>query len=55
MDWAEHSNYVKVRTASHTSSPCARRRSLDVPDGHIADARVAVGGVGGDRARGGLG
>jgi xanthine dehydrogenase YagS FAD-binding subunit len=46
LDWAEHSTYVKVRDRqSYEFALCSAAVALDVRDGHIADARVAVGGV----------
>ncbi|RZT85710.1 xanthine dehydrogenase YagS FAD-binding subunit [Pseudonocardia sediminis] len=46
LDWAQHSTYVKVRDrASYEFALCSAAVALDVRDGRIADARVAVGGV----------
>ncbi|GAA4873351.1 xanthine dehydrogenase family protein subunit M [Saccharopolyspora cebuensis] len=45
-DWASHSTYVKVRDRqSYEFALCSAAVALDVRDGRIADARVAVGGV----------
>ncbi|GAB2837273.1 FAD binding domain-containing protein [Lentzea nigeriaca] len=45
-DWAAHSTYVKVRDRqSYEFALCSAAVALDVRDGHIADARVAAGGV----------
>ena len=46
LDWAAHSTYVKVRDRqSYEFALCSAAVALDVRDGRIADARVAVGGV----------
>ncbi len=46
LDWAASSTYVKVRDRqSYEFSLCSAAVALDVRDGRIADARVAVGGV----------
>ncbi|HVV20447.1 MAG TPA: xanthine dehydrogenase family protein subunit M [Pseudonocardiaceae bacterium] len=46
LDWAANSTYVKVRDRqSYEFALCSAAVALDVRDGHIADARVAVGGV----------
>ncbi|MGW5649182.1 FAD binding domain-containing protein [Saccharopolyspora sp. NPDC003752] len=46
LDWASRSTYVKVRDRqSYEFALCSAAVALDVQDGHIADARVAVGGV----------
>jgi xanthine dehydrogenase YagS FAD-binding subunit len=45
-DWAAHSTYVKVRDRqSYEFALCSAAVALDVRDGHIADARLAAGGV----------
>jgi xanthine dehydrogenase YagS FAD-binding subunit len=47
LDWAANSTYVKVRDRqSYEFALCSAAVALDVRDGVIADARVAVGGVG---------
>ena len=47
LDWAANSTYVKVRDRqSYEFALCSVAVALDVRDGHIADARVAAGGVG---------
>ncbi|MCA1186743.1 MULTISPECIES: xanthine dehydrogenase family protein subunit M [unclassified Saccharopolyspora] len=46
LDWAANSTYVKVRDRqSYEFALCSAAVALDVRDGRIADARVAVGGV----------
>jgi xanthine dehydrogenase YagS FAD-binding subunit len=46
LDWATHSTYVKVRDRqSYEFALCSAAVALDVRDGVIVDARVAVGGV----------
>ncbi|HEX4358019.1 MAG TPA: xanthine dehydrogenase family protein subunit M [Pseudonocardia sp.] len=46
LDWAAHSTYVKVRDRqSYEFALCSAAVALDVRDGRIVDARVAVGGV----------
>jgi xanthine dehydrogenase YagS FAD-binding subunit len=46
LDWARRSTYVKVRDrASYEFALCSAAVALDLQDGRIADARVAVGGV----------
>jgi xanthine dehydrogenase YagS FAD-binding subunit len=46
LDWAERSTYVKVRDRqSYEFALCSAAVALDVQDGRIVDARVAVGGV----------
>ncbi|QYN25342.1 xanthine dehydrogenase family protein subunit M [Amycolatopsis sp. DSM 110486] len=46
LDWAESSTYVKVRDRqSYEFALASAAVALDVRDGVIADARVAVGGV----------
>jgi len=46
LDWATDSTYVKVRDRqSYEFALCSAAVALDVRDGVIADARVAVGGV----------
>ncbi|MFI0462733.1 FAD binding domain-containing protein [Saccharopolyspora sp. 5N102] len=46
LDWASRSTYVKVRDRqSYEFALCSAAVALDVQDEHIADARVAVGGV----------
>jgi xanthine dehydrogenase YagS FAD-binding subunit len=46
LDWAERSTYVKVRDrASYEFALCSAAVALDLRDGTVADARVAVGGV----------
>ena len=46
LDWARRSTYVKVRgRASYEFALCSAAVALDIRDSHIADARVAVGGV----------
>lgn len=46
LDWATHSTYVKVRDRqSYEFALTSAAVALDVRDGVIADARVAVGGV----------
>lgn len=47
LDWAQRSTYLKVRDrASYEFALCSAAIALDIRDEHIADARVAVGGVG---------
>jgi xanthine dehydrogenase YagS FAD-binding subunit len=47
LDWAANSTYVKVRDRqSYEFALCSAAVALDVRDGHVADARVAAGGVG---------
>jgi xanthine dehydrogenase YagS FAD-binding subunit len=47
LDWAQNSTYVKVRDRqSYEFALCSAAVALDVQDGRIADARIAVGGVG---------
>ena len=47
LDWARSSTYVKVRDRqSYEFALCSAAVALDLADDHIADARVAVGGVG---------
>ncbi|MFD8497028.1 FAD binding domain-containing protein [Amycolatopsis sp. NPDC059657] len=47
LDWASRSTYVKVRDRqSYEFALCSAAIALDIQDGRIADARVAVGGVG---------
>jgi len=47
LDWAANSTYVKVRDRqSYEFALCSAAVALDVRDGAVADARVAVGGVG---------
>ncbi|GAA1657658.1 xanthine dehydrogenase family protein subunit M [Fodinicola feengrottensis] len=46
LDWAATSTYVKVRDRqSYEFALCSAAVALDVRDGRILDARVAVGGV----------
>ena len=46
LDWAANSTYVKVRDReSYEFALCSAAVALDVQDGVIRDARVAVGGV----------
>jgi xanthine dehydrogenase YagS FAD-binding subunit len=46
LDWATHSTYVKVRDRqSYEFALCSAAVALDVRDGRVVDARVAVGGV----------
>jgi xanthine dehydrogenase YagS FAD-binding subunit len=46
LDWAANSTYVKVRDReSYEFALCSAAVALDVHDGEIRDARVAVGGV----------
>jgi xanthine dehydrogenase YagS FAD-binding subunit len=46
LDWAENSTYVKIRDRqSYEFALCSAAVALDVKDGKIVDARVAVGGV----------
>jgi xanthine dehydrogenase YagS FAD-binding subunit len=46
LDWAARSTYVKVRDRqSYEFALCSAAVALDVRDGRIVDARVAVGGV----------
>jgi xanthine dehydrogenase YagS FAD-binding subunit len=46
LDWAARSTYVKVRDRqSYEFALCSAAVALDVRDGRVADARVAVGGV----------
>ncbi|WP_326568586.1 xanthine dehydrogenase family protein subunit M [Amycolatopsis rhabdoformis] len=46
LDWAENSTYVKIRDRqSYEFALASAAVALDVRDGVIADARVAVGGV----------
>ncbi|HWC84045.1 MAG TPA: xanthine dehydrogenase family protein subunit M [Pseudonocardiaceae bacterium] len=46
LDWAIRSTYVKVRDRqSYEFALCSAAVALDIADGVIADARVAVGGV----------
>jgi xanthine dehydrogenase YagS FAD-binding subunit len=46
LDWAVRSTYVKVRDRqSYEFALCSAAVALDVRDGHVVDARVAVGGV----------
>ena len=46
LDWATRSTYVKVRDRqSYEFALCSAAVALDVSDGRIADARIAVGGV----------
>ena len=46
LDWAARSTYVKVRDRqSYEFALCSAAVALDVRDGRIRDARVAVGGV----------
>ncbi|MBW0104990.1 xanthine dehydrogenase family protein subunit M [Pseudonocardia sp. KRD291] len=46
LDWAAHSTYVKVRDRqSYEFALCSAAVALDVRDGRVVDARVAVGGV----------
>lgn len=46
LDWAARSTYVKVRDRqSYEFALCSAAIALDIRDSHIADARVAVGGV----------
>ncbi|TDP95016.1 FAD binding domain-containing protein [Labedaea rhizosphaerae] len=46
LDWAANSTYVKVRDReSYEFALCSAAVALDVHDGVIRDARVAVGGV----------
>jgi xanthine dehydrogenase YagS FAD-binding subunit len=47
LDWVANSTYVKVRDRqSYEFALCSAAVALDVRDGVVADARVAVGGVG---------
>ncbi|SDZ26730.1 xanthine dehydrogenase YagS FAD-binding subunit [Amycolatopsis xylanica] len=47
LDWASKSTYVKVRDRqSYEFALCSAAVALDIQDGRVADARVAVGGVG---------
>ncbi|WP_031466279.1 FAD binding domain-containing protein [Sciscionella sediminilitoris] len=47
LDWAARSTYVKVRDRqSYEFALCSAAVALDVADGIVLDARVAVGGVG---------
>jgi xanthine dehydrogenase YagS FAD-binding subunit len=47
LGWAANSTYVKVRDRqSYEFALCSAAVALDVRDGVIADARIAVGGVG---------
>ncbi|MDQ0380435.1 FAD binding domain-containing protein [Amycolatopsis thermophila] len=46
LDWADRSTYVKVRDRqSYEFALCSAAVAVDVRDGVVADARVAVGGV----------
>ncbi|MCE7004448.1 xanthine dehydrogenase family protein subunit M [Kibdelosporangium philippinense] len=46
LAWAERSTYVKVRDRqSYEFALCSAAVALGIQDGHVADARVAVGGV----------
>jgi xanthine dehydrogenase YagS FAD-binding subunit len=46
LDWARRSTYVKVRDRqSYEFALCSAAVALDIQDGRVADARVAVGGV----------
>ncbi|MHA6629914.1 FAD binding domain-containing protein [Pseudonocardia sichuanensis] len=46
LDWATRSTYVKVRDRqSYEFALTSAAVALDVRDGHVVDARVAVGGV----------
>jgi xanthine dehydrogenase YagS FAD-binding subunit len=46
LDWAARSTYVKVRDrASYEFALCSAAVAVDVQEGLVADARVAVGGV----------
>jgi xanthine dehydrogenase YagS FAD-binding subunit len=46
LDWAPRSTYVKVRDRqSYEFALCSAAVALDVSDGQVVDARVAVGGV----------
>jgi xanthine dehydrogenase YagS FAD-binding subunit len=46
LDWAQRSTYVKVRDrASYEFALCSAAVALDIQEGRIAEARVAVGGV----------
>lgn len=46
LDWAGRSTYVKVRDRqSYEFALCSAAVAVDVRDGLVADARVAVGGV----------
>lgn len=46
LDWAQRSTYVKVRDrASYEFALCSAAVALDIQDGQVVDARVAVGGV----------
>lgn len=46
LDWAARSTYVKVRDrASYEFALCSAAVALDIRDGRVVDARVAVGGV----------
>jgi xanthine dehydrogenase YagS FAD-binding subunit len=46
LDWAARSTYVKVRDRqSYEFALCSAAVALDVRDGRVVDARVAVGGV----------
>jgi xanthine dehydrogenase YagS FAD-binding subunit len=46
LDWASRSTYVKVRDReSYEFALCSAAVALDIQDGRVVDARVAVGGV----------
>src|SRR5262245_45360749 len=46
LDWARRSTYVKVRDRqSYEFALCSAAVALDLRDGRVVDARVAVGGV----------
>jgi xanthine dehydrogenase YagS FAD-binding subunit len=46
LDWARRSTYVKVRDRqSYEFALCSAAVALDIRDGRVVDARVAVGGV----------
>ncbi|MCO1655165.1 FAD binding domain-containing protein [Pseudonocardia humida] len=46
LDWATRSTYVKVRDRqSYEFALCSAAVAIDVRDGRVVDARVAVGGV----------
>ncbi|WP_370949373.1 xanthine dehydrogenase family protein subunit M [Amycolatopsis sp. cg5] len=46
LDWASRSTYVKVRDRqSYEFALCSAAVAVDIQDGRIADARLAVGGV----------
>jgi xanthine dehydrogenase YagS FAD-binding subunit len=46
LDWAQRSTYVKVRDRqSYEFALCSAAVALDIQDGRVVDARVAVGGV----------